>query len=443
MNALFLACVLLSGPAAKPKLASRTEVGATVRLTRDPHAFDKTETTVLDRSLLAEHARSWVAAGILGGGRKELASYVEAREAQWGEPVSRLDDHELAKSRVDPLVFRAQKAASLERFGRSHSDVTEGFLDVPETTVQGKAGAADFTIAARRVFYQRWKPTPGVAPSGRVDFISPGFKENGRNYHEQANAMNQQGDDVIVIDHQWAGYTSGKPGGVDRGFGVARDVAAGATLAEGIAKSTYGARGQVVLTGVSMGAGLGIAGALLLGDRMQVDLRGTAEGVDLASAKFPKTAPVILEDPYLGTTSSLLNGALTAAGHVPLVKNIPLPDMGLPIITHNPIVLAKNVKHSILGGTRERAQAMTAVKPDLAEINASAGRIANHIVVLHTEHDTLASYPVAKTFAEALPHGALVTLPGNEHVTEEDPVFREGFLAQVRAIAPDRAGNQL
>ena len=46
--------------------------------------------------------------------------------------------------------------------------------------------------------------------------LSPGFQETGRNFYEQIQLLNQQGHDVLVMDHQWAGYTSGEKGTLDK-----------------------------------------------------------------------------------------------------------------------------------------------------------------------------------------------------------------------------------
>src|SRR5438270_201561 len=79
--------------------------------------------------------------------------------------------------------------------------------------------------------------------------------------------LNRRGVDVILMDQQWAGYTKGgSPGGIDRAFGISRDVAAVTAFAAQVAERDYRNHPgrQVVVTGVSMGGGPGVVGALAL-----------------------------------------------------------------------------------------------------------------------------------------------------------------------------------
>src|SRR5690606_25111283 len=155
----------------------------------------------------------------------------------------------------------------------------------------------------RDIFIQHWKPVG--EPSGKVVVLSPGFQETGRNFYEQIDLLNRQGHAVVVMDHQWAGYSEGKAGGIDRGYGVARDVAAVAAYAAGLAKREYGADAEVVLMGNSMGAGPGVLGALTLNDAGKVKLDGP---------QMPKGLSAILQAPFLEATPSALNELLSATG---------------------------------------------------------------------------------------------------------------------------------
>ena len=72
------------------------------------------------------------------------------------------------------------------------------------------------------MFIQNFKPIG--TPSGKTIVMSPGFLESGRNDVEQAQLLNKAGHEVVVLDHQWAGLSSGNNhGGIDRGRGVATD----------------------------------------------------------------------------------------------------------------------------------------------------------------------------------------------------------------------------
>jgi alpha-beta hydrolase superfamily lysophospholipase len=332
-----------------------------------------------------------------------LAGFVREREVAWGAPVTSLTADEVPHFEA----FRTEKAAALVRFDRQPGEVTEGFLRA--------AGSVDGEdIAPREIFWQRWAPT--APPSGKVVVISPGFQETGRNFLEQVQLLNAQGHDVVLMDHQWAGYTKGNPGGLDRGYGVARDVAATAAFAQQLADREYAGRPhEVVLFGNSMGAGPGVLGALALNDAGKVQLEG---------AQMPKGLSAVLQAPFLQMKAGLLNQGLEVMSRIPLLKELPLPSMGLPVLTHDDAAAAKLAQHVVLEGVVARPQAMSAADGDLASIwklvESGAGP-QGRVSIVHGDRDPLADVEGSRRLAGLLGDRAqLQELSSSNHVLEEE-----------------------
>ena len=358
----------------------------------------------LAQNPLVDRLGSWFAPGVsTRDERAALSSFVARREAGWGAPVTALTSDQVPYFEA----FRTEKAAALVRFDRHPGEVTEGFVHA--------AGSVDGQpIEARDLFWQRWAPLG--EPSGKLVVISPGFQETGRNFLEQVQLLNAQGHDVVVMDHQWAGYSRGNPGGLDRGFGVARDVAAMAAHAQQLADATYGAKPhEVVLFGNSMGAGPGVLGALALNDAGRIQLEGP---------QMPRGLDGILQAPFLELRDSVINQGLAFLGGVPGVKDVALPSMGLPVLTRDPAAAAKLSQHVVLEGVVARPQAMRAATADLHELIRSiagghgpTGRIA----ILHGVGDPLADVGASRKLAGVLgPRAKLLELDTANHVLAEE-----------------------
>lgn len=234
------------------------------------------------------------------GEAKRLKERVKILERDsWKAPVTCLDGSRIG----DIEAFRVEKASALLRFERTPAEVTEGFI-----TANGSVNGQ--SISTRDIFWQRWAAR-GPA-SGRVIVISPGFHETGRHFYEHIALLNDAHHDVVVMDHQWAGHTmGGVTGGVDRGFGVARDLAAVAAFAQVWADHEYQeAPHEVILLGSTLGAGPGVLGASLLNEAGLLVLEGPA---------MPKGMKMILESPYLELTPSVMNHGLAALARLPFV----------------------------------------------------------------------------------------------------------------------------
>ncbi|MFN3431362.1 MAG: alpha/beta hydrolase [Candidatus Sericytochromatia bacterium] len=325
-----------------------------------------------------------------------LTRFVTEKEKAWGQPTTTLS----AESIQEFGRFKAEKAAALTRFDRKPTDVTDAFVSA-RGSVDGQA------IAPRQVFTQHWKPVG--QPNGTTVVMSPGFLQTGRNFYEQIDTLNRKGYDVVVMDHQWAGWGSGKQGGIDRGYGIARDVAAVTAHAQGLMPNN-----RVVLLGTSMGAGAGVLGALTLNDAGKITLEG---------AQMPKGVSGVLQAPYFAKTPSLLNKALAFLGRVPLLKEIPLPAIGLPKLAEDKDINVKLGQHANAESLVARAQAFNASDADLGRVKAmlEAGhRPEGQVYVVHGEGDFLADTASARAFAGLLGDRAkFETLETRNHVMEE------------------------
>lgn len=345
----------------------------------------------------------------------KLAGFLEATTQAFGGPVT-----SLAKpARLSDETwnaFQLDKAISLVRFERSPSQVHEHIVKA-SGSVDGHA------IAARDLFVQRFEPVG--PPSGKSFVISPGFLETGRNYLEQACLLTSQGHAVVVLDHQWAGLSEGDRGGIDRGFGIARDVAAVVAW-----QNAEHPGEKVAVIGTSMGGGAGVTGAVLMNDLGKLQLDGPA---------MPRGVDVILQDPFFARTKSVPNALLALAGSIPVVKDIPLPAMGLPILSSDQATLRKLAAHATTEHLSGRAQAFHASTDDLARMKSlleAGSRPEGKFFVIHADKDTLADYDTTREWVGLLGKNAtLHTLHSDSHVIEENPSERDVVLAGVAWLA--------
>lgn len=333
-----------------------------------------------------------------------LTSFLDAAVKGWREPVTTAA-RPAHVDEADWNAFIADKAISLVRLGRTPGEVTEGFVKA-RGSVDGQA------IAPRDVFTQTWKPLG--PPSGHTIVVSPGFLETGRNYVEQIQLLNQQGHEVIVLDHQWAGLSSsaagkGANGGIDRGFGVARDVAAVTAHAAAAGK-------KVTLVGTSMGAGAGVLGAIVMNDAGKVHLDGP---------QMPKGLSAVLQGPFFERTKSLPNELLAGSGLIPGARNVPLPALGLPILSGDQATLRKIAAHASTEHLTGRAQAFHASSEDLATMKKlleGGHGPQGKIDVIHATRDTLARYEATAEWVKLLgDRGSLTTIDSTSHLFEENP----------------------
>jgi pimeloyl-ACP methyl ester carboxylesterase len=332
--------------------------------------------------------------------REQVDTFVRAQQERLG-PLTTLKP----TSFQHYGAFVTEKALALNAFGRTPADVTETFVKA-SGSVDGQR------IEDREIFVQHWSPV-GANPTGKVFVVSPGYQETGRSFYEQVDMLTRKGNDVFVMDQQWAGYSGGRPGAIDRGFGVARDVASVSAYANQFAKAQYPSGNQVILFGNSMGAGPGVVGALALNDAGKIALDGPS---------MPQGLSAILQAPYLRSTPSLLNRTLTVASHVPGLRDLPMPASGLPPLTSDHVAQARFSEHATMDDVKTRLSAFSAATPDLKTIAANVPSIRGRVYVVQSEHDELADTAATREFVATLSSRAkLETVAGKNHVLEESP----------------------
>lgn len=338
----------------------------------------------------------------------ELRSFRSKAEKNWKMPVA--DDAVLAQMN-NAEFFALQKSLALVKMGRAPNEVTEKF-------VMAKGSVDGEEIPARNLFTQRFLRRDDSPKQNSVVVVAPGFLETGRTFYEQIDKLNRQGHDVVVMDQQWAGHSDGKPGGIDRGFGISRDVAAVTADAAQWAKSRYGNDAKVTIFGNSMGGGPGALGAATMNDggRLQLDGPQMPHGVD-----------IVLQAPFLGATPSLLNGTLNAAARLPLLNRIQMPALGLPDLTDDPTAERKVAQGMVLDDIRGQLSAFRTALPDIATLknNIAAGMIPQgRISIVHSDRDTLADYEQTRWLVAQLQsqgkHVDLTTNNSTDHVLSQD-----------------------
>lgn len=400
--------------------ATRSQIGALMRELRDVRgnrdglvsnedAPAGTLPSFAQRQPILARWSAALSVGLSASDEKQaLETFVADAEARWKDSVSTLKSQD--------GVFRADKALTLDRLGRTPSEVVDDFVHA--------SGSVDgHPIDAREVFVQRWKPT--TTPTGKVVVLCPGYLETGRNFYEQVQLFNRQGADVIVMDAQWAGYTMSPVGKIDRGFGVTRDIAAVAAYAAQLADREYASLPgkQVILSGNSMGAGPGAIGALTMNDNGLIQLDG---------AQMPKGLSALVESPYFATTRGIINAVLVAGSYVPLLRMIPLPAIGLPRLSVDKTVNSKIAHRSTVERIKARLQALRASAADLERIRGliSTGHgPLGRVYIVQGEGDLLADTQATQEVAAQMgPKSQLVVLPTDSHVLEEDPSYQERLL---------------
>jgi pimeloyl-ACP methyl ester carboxylesterase len=331
-----------------------------------------------------------------------LAAFVAGAEKEWGQPVMDLAVKEQMRGGD---LYAAQKALRLTRLGRTPADVVDGFIEA-KGSVDGRA------VAPRKLHYQRFAPIG--PPSGKTVVVSPGYLETGRTFEEQIQKLNQQGHLVFAMDHQWAGQSGGKPGGIDSGFGVARDVAAMTAFAASEAAKEFGADARVLLFGNSMGAGPGAFTAAILNDAGRIQLDGPA---------MPKGVDVVLQAPFFGATKRLLNGILQGGARLPMVNRLQLPALGLPNITNDPRAEQLSGQDMVLEDVRSQLSAFGTARADieavLQEIKGGL-RPQGRVSIVGNADDTLADSGKWQEVKDALGDQVRLSVtPGRDHVLSQ------------------------
>lgn len=354
---------------------------------------------------------------------RALEEFRTDAEAAWGEKT--VDAGILAQLR-HPDLYAAQKAVVLSQLGRTPSEVTEHIVHAAGTV-------AGQSIASRDVFTQLWA-AKGV-PSGRVVVLSPGFQETWRDFTDVIDQLNAKGHDVLVMDHQWASEVQQNAGGLDRGSGVARDVAAVLAKAQQIAKERHGDDGTVILAGNSMGGGPGAAGAAVFLAANEVKLDGDPE--------LPKRVPTALFDPFFASTKNLVNDAIGLAARIPIANKLKAPSPGFPDLTDDKVAEQRGAQNAVLADTRAQLASMTRALPDIALIRELAVAHKHDLgptVVVHASNDTLADPAASKAFADSI--GAeWRPFESTNHVHQLSPSDQHHLVDAIQSLAVAKPGT--
>lgn len=415
-----------------PSWGARSQIGGTVQELKDLTGNKDgiwgnekkpagTTGDVFDTNPLALRARSAASTGISTKDEvKLLADFVASREASWGRPV--LDEGVRVQLNGGDL-FAAQKAIALTRYDRHPDDVTERFV-----TAGGKVNGKD--IEPSQVFTQHHKPIG--EPTGDVVVMSPGFLESGRAFLDEVSRLNKAGAHVVIMDHQWAGQTEGRKGGIDSAESIALHVAAVVEDAASIGKELYGDASRVSVVGESMGAGPGALGAVLMARAGKLEVNGApaktlADGVDL-----------FLQAPFLGATPSLLNDTLAFAAKLPFVNRLAVPATGLPDFVEDPKGEHLAAQGMVLEDIRGQTQAFGASDAfvgDLFALLQGGVTTGGKVMVAHDEKDPLADFSKAEQLVKDLgDDGQLIRLSGGDHgLSASDPDVVEHFISHLQA----------
>ena len=244
----------------------------------------------------------------LGGTRfddfGQLLAFKADCEATWGMAATEL---ELSRLRHGD-VFAIHKAVALARLGRGPDEVTEGFC-----TASGSVGGV--RIEPREIFWQRFKPIG--PPNHKVVVVSPRFGETGRSYYDLIQTMNEAGFEAFVMDHQWAGQSDGKPGQLDCGFGIGRDVASMVAHAHSLLERECEEQSlpakEIIVVGKALGASAGALCALVMNDSGELKLDGRP---------MPQGLSAVLLSPWFAATPGMFNRARKLASRIPLVNRV-------------------------------------------------------------------------------------------------------------------------
>lgn len=416
----------------RPSPVTRSQLGGTVQELKDllgnkdgiwgnEQKPAGTTGDAFDTNPLALRVRMAATTGLSAADeQKLLADFVKEREAAWGRPVM---DPAVKEQLNGGELFAAQKAIALTRYGRDPADVSERFV-----TASGKVNGKD--IAASRVFTQHFEPIG--QPTGDVVVMSPGFLETGRAFLEEVDRLCKAGAYVVVMDHQWAGQTEGKKGGIASGESIALHVAAVVEDAVRIGKARYGDDLHVAIVGESMGGGPGALGAALMARAGKLEVDGSK-----ASA-LAGDVDLFLQAPFLGATPGVINSTLAAAAKLPLLNRIAAPGIGLPDFVDDPKGEHLVAQGMVLEDIRGQTQAFGASDAFVAAMNdalADGVRPGGKVIVVHDEQDPLADFSKSEGLVRQLGDGAeLVRLEGGDHgLSASDPDVVERLISHLGA----------
>lgn len=395
---------------------------------------EKSGTTggIIARQPLALRLKEAAAGALTKGESIEvLHDFVERAEEQWGQPVSNLDTASLK----DGNLFKAQKAIMLKKMGLSPDRVTDFTL-----TVSGEVDGV--RVPPRDMFGQYFS---AEQPTGDVQAVSPGFLEGGKNFQELTQQFVKGGLEQVVFDHHWLGQTQGDPGEVEQGENIALETAAALAVADGIQKQRHNS-GRTVLLANSMGAGPGGWGQATMADNGRVKLDPVQMPTDLGTPqtlKVPQGVDSVLAAPFLGATvrpfanpvASLLNLGIAGASHIPGLKELPMPAMGLPPLIGDQVGAQKTAQDAVLQGSKVQLVSMTAANPFIKKVlklNQKGILPKGRTTIVQGDHDSLANPKKSQLLKTLSPERVeLRMLPTRDHVLEQHSEFQKDVAQAV------------
>jgi len=244
-----------------------------------------------------------------------------------------------------------------------------------------------------------------------------------------------------VMDQQWAGFSEGDAGRIDRGFGITRDVAAVMSQAVALAKSEYPGSTEpladrVILAGTSMGGGIGGLGFLTMNDAGKIQLEG-------AAAELPKGMSAVLQSPFFGPSDTLQNKLFNVLGKTPGLKDRPLDPFEIGSFVDDDGARQKLVNRLNEENTQVRASALLASNDDLGTMRAEleAGHRPKGVVsILASKGDPIASFKASEAMVQLLGASARIEdQRGSNHINNEVPGKQLDLL---RAIADVKAAQK-
>lgn len=346
---------------------------------------------------------------------KELNDFLSAQEQRWKLKATFLDSNKIKYGKL----FSVQKAINLLRFNRKPSDVVEGFVKS-----DGKVNG--IKIESRDIFWQRFKPIS--APNGKMILFSPGYQETGRNFYEQIDKLNKIGFDVVVMDHQWGGQTKVQYQGVlDRGYGLALDVASMAYLCDAILEKEYKdmPKKELILSGNSVGASA-VLMALTLNDNDKIVLER-----DLF---MPKNLRAVLQSVFLGIEESKIKDIIYKLQMKESNKTIELYNTGLPIFTNNASSYQKGVQYNILENVTTKFYAITNANKDINETITSIEsgiKPNNNIYIINADKDPLVDFSKVENLVESIGNTAKLTKVNSENHVFQNTLVEQDFLVSI------------
>ena len=295
-------------------------------------------------------------------------------------------------------------------------------------TASGKADG--HRILPRDLYVRRLAPSGREAAwpddgARRIVVVIPGFPESGGAWAALAEQLAAAGHDVMLADLQWAGFSEGSLYRIDRGLGVARDVAAIVAAANMVRRREYlegadddGADGTpdipIVLVGGDLGASAGILSAVALNDHGRIALDGFS---------MPTGVRFVLSAPLFELSPNTANRLLATVGRLPLVgRAVPPADE-----TPQPSEAALR-----------RYRALRAAAPDIDRVlalirggEAPAGRG----IILHAPDDPVASFEASRQLAVEMGVGVeLRVVPLSSHRLHRHADGRRALLDAVAEV---------